>query len=150
MSPFLTIFFYFRASLNVNFNFLGLVRIWRRRAFGINIHTQVWRLVHTFGECTGHFIQCGLPWQPTAQKQFDTKYKAPFSCVDRKGKNWRRNQGWSRNLRTESLTKKKRKILQSKWQSLHKILSWKRNNLKRSRWSPQDIKSSIVESRLIT
>ena len=39
MSPFLTIFFYFRASLNVNFNFLGLVRIWRRRAFGINIHT---------------------------------------------------------------------------------------------------------------
>ena len=38
-----------------------------RRPFDINIHSRVWRLVHTFGECTRHFIQCGLLGQPSTK-----------------------------------------------------------------------------------
>ena len=38
-----------------------------RRPVDINIQTPVLRLVHTFGECTRHFIQCGLPGQPSTK-----------------------------------------------------------------------------------
>ena len=81
------------------FFFLGLVHSWYdgRRPFDINIQTQVWRLDHTFGECTRHFIQCGLPWQPSTktlwykiQTTRNPFAKVPFSITRRskKQRNW--------------------------------------------------------------